>query len=186
MGRPARSGLAALAAAALLSAAAASCTDGGGGTAVLAEDIHGFRLGERFDDFSDRLGNKISWTEIPSNPAEPRDRMFAVPRPPDRDGEIERVRLAFFEDRLMEVILYYRQTTFSKLEALRRELEERYGNEATSPDGTIEMAYKTYWIRGPGMSVTIRRFTKKPENELYVQYLHDGLHERFKAQKSGG
>jgi len=108
--------------------------------------------------------------------------MLAVAGVPDLSGEIERARLAFFEDRLMEVILYYRHTNVMKMMNLKEQLEERYGTEATSPDGTVEMAYKTYWIKGPGMTVTLRRITKKPAEELYVQYLHDELHERFKRK----
>lgn len=170
--------------AAALMAAAPGC-GGGSDVPVLKEDIHGFRLGETFDQFKERVGTRVAWTQIPSGPAEPRDHMLMVTGTPDRTREIERARLTFFEGRLMEIILYYRQTNVTKLYALRSELEERYGNTATSPDGTIEMAYKTYWIKGPGMTITIRRFTKKPKDELYVQYLHDELHERFK-EKTGG
>jgi hypothetical protein len=176
MGMP-RRGLAVLAAAALL---APGC--GGDDVAVLEEEIHGFRLGERFDDFKDRVGTRISWTEIPPRPAEPRDHLLAVAGTPDHSQNIERARLAFFEGRLMEVILYYRRTGFSQLNTLKMELEERYGSRATAPDGSIEMAYKTWWIKGPGMTITLRRITKKPADELYVQYLHDELHERFKRR----
>lgn len=183
MVRRAHRGLAVLAAAALMAPLVPGC---GGDTRVLKEEIHGFRLGETFDDFRERVGTRVSWTEIPARPAEPRDHMLAVTGTPDRAREIERARLAFFEGRLMEVILYYRQTNVSRLEALRKEIEHRYGHTATSPDGTIEMAYKTYWIKGPGMTITIRRITKKPADELYVQYLHDELHERFKRQTGGG
>lgn len=183
MGRPRRPA-ALLAAAALLALIAPGC--GGPDVEVLDEDLRGFRLGETFEQFRERVGTGIAWTEIPSHPAEQRDRMLAVAETPDHAPDIERARLSFFEDRLMEVILYYHDTSVHRLNALKAELEGRYGNTATSPDGAIEMAYKTYWIQGPGMSVTIRRITKKQGDELYVQYLHDGLHERFKAQKSGG
>ena len=180
MDRRLRRRLAVLAAAALISPWAPGC--GGGDVSVLEEDIHGFRLGETFGDFSKRLGHRVAWTEIPPRPGDQRDRMLAVAGVPDLSGEIERARLAFFEDRLMEVILYYRHTNVMKMMNLKEQLEERYGTEATSPDGTVEMAYKTYWIKGPGMTVTLRRITKKPAEELYVQYLHDELHERFKRK----
>ncbi len=110
--------------------------------------------------------------------------MIAVTGTPYRSREIEMSRLTFFEDRLIEVIFYYKRTTYSQLETLRDQLVEKYGVEPTSPDGTREMAYKTYWFNAGEMSVTIRRITKKPETELYVQYQHKALMERLK-KKSG-
>jgi len=41
------------------------------------------------------------------------------------------------------------------------------------------MMQKTYRLNGPGMSITLRRITKKNETELYVQYLHDELHKKL-------
>lgn len=149
---------------------------------VLEEEIHGFRLGERFDDFDRRVGQSIGLARIPIPRGDPRERMYSAARTPDSAPEIERVHLTFQDDRLMEVILYHRTTSVAKMHALKKLLEERYGTTATSPDGTIEMAYKTYWIRGPGMSITLRRITKHAGTELYIQYLHDQLHERLKRK----
>jgi hypothetical protein len=146
---------------------------------VLDEEIHGFRLGERYADFERRVGGRIGLEPFPIPRGDPRERMFEAARTPDRAPGIERVRLAFHEDRLMEVILYQRNTSVASMHALKELIEERYGTRAVSPDGTIEMAYKTYWIRGPGMSITVRRITKHAGTELYVQYLHDELHERL-------
>ncbi len=92
-------------------------------------------------------------------------------------------RLTFFEDRLMEVVFYYKRNTFSQQETLRKEITERYGREPASPDGTIEMAYKTYWYNLDEMSITIRRITKKPKTELYVQYQHKELLNRLKGER---
>jgi hypothetical protein len=159
-----------------------SCSDGEDLT--IDRNIEGFFLGEKFEDFKDRIGVSVPWTEIPSPPHDPRGMMIAVTGTPSGSTEIEMSRLTFFEDRLAEIVLYYRRTGFTKLETLRHILERRFGTGATSPDGTAEMAYKTYWIKGPGMSITIRRITKMPETELYVQYQHDELMRRMK-EKAG-
>lgn len=102
---------------------------------------------------------------------------------PSRSRDIEMSRLTFFENRLMEIVFYYRRNNYSQLETLRKEITERYGVEPTSPDGTTEMAYKTYWFNLDEMSITIRRITKKPETELYVQYQHRELLNRLKEKK---
>ena len=110
--------------------------------------------------------------------------MIAVTGTPSGSREIEMSRLTFFDDRLMEIVLYYKRNTYSQLETLREQLVEKYGVEPTSPDGTTEMAYKTYWFSLPEMSITIRRITKKPKTELYVQYQHKELLNRLK-EKTG-
>lgn len=92
-------------------------------------------------------------------------------------------RLTFFEDRLMELVLYYKRNSYPQQETLREEITERYGVEPTSPDGKIEMAYKTYWFNLPEMAITLRRITKNPRTELYVQYQHRELLNRMKEQK---
>ena len=83
----------------------------------------------------------------------------------------------------MEVIAYYKDTSRNKLRKLRIELEERYGGTMVAPDGTTEMAYKTYRLSGPGRSITLRRITKHTGIELYVQYLHNELHARLVQRK---
>jgi len=164
---------AALAAAALL----AGCS--GGEDLRLGEEIHGFILGEKFEDFERRLRHRTEWAPAPAPRGIPGGETWTVSRMPDRDRHIEKARLTFVEGRLAEIVLYERNPGTGRLRSLKKELEARYGTEASSPGGDTEMAYKTYWIRGPGMSVTIRRITKKPEDELYVQYQHDELFERL-------
>jgi len=66
---------------------------------------------------------------------------------------------------------------------LRDLIAERYGIEPTSPDGSIEMTYKTYWFNLPEMAITIRRITKNQKTELYVQYQHRELLNRYKEKK---
>lgn len=79
----------------------------------------------------------------------------------------------------MEVVVYFRDTGRINLEWLRTQLEGRYQTSAAAEDGKLEMAQKTYRLAGPGMSITIRRITKRDTTELYVQYLHDELHKRL-------
>lgn len=154
-------------------------TDGDAG--VLEFDIYGFRLGEKKDDLFERIRYITSWEE--TEPAKGREdtEAFIVWRTPDRSRDVESARLSFYRGRLMEVIVYFRMKNVSKLNSLKAEIEESYGVYPTSPDGTIEMAYKTYWYRKDGMSITLRRITKKPETELYIQYFHIRLHELMKA-----
>ena len=109
--------------------------------------------------------------------------MLAVTGTPSHSRNIEMSRLTFFEDRLMEIVFYYKRNTYSQLETLREEITEKYGIEPTSPDGTTEMAYKTYWFNLDEMSITIRRITKKPKTELYVHYQHRELINRLKEKK---
>jgi hypothetical protein len=147
------------------------------------EWIEGFYLGETLDGFKERVGTSIAWTEIAGSPHDQRGTMLAITGAPSGTREIEMSRLTFFEDRLMEIVFYYRRTTFSQLEMLRDMIAEKYGVEPASPGGEIEMAYKTYWFNTPEMSITIRRITKKPETELYVQYQHRELVERLKEKR---
>jgi hypothetical protein len=110
--------------------------------------------------------------------------MIAVTGTPAGSRDIEMSRLTFFQDRLMEIVLYYKRTSYAMLETLRDQIEVNYGVEPTSPGGDTEMAYKTYWFNLPDMAITIRRITKKPETELYVQFQHRELLERYK-EKTG-
>ena len=109
--------------------------------------------------------------------------MLAVTGTPSHSRNIEMSRLTFFEDRLMEIVLYYKRNSFSQQETLRDQIAEKYGIEPASPDGTIEMAYKTYWFNLDDMAITIRRITKKPKTELYVQYQHRELINRLNEKK---
>lgn len=151
---------------------------------MLEEKIEGFYLGETLDGFKERVGLSVAWTEIPGSPHDRRGTMIAVTGTPSGSREIELSRLTFFDDQLMEIVLYYRRNTFSQLETLREQIVEKYGIEPTSPDGTKEMAYKTYWFSLPEMAITVRRITKKPKTEMYVQYQHKELLNRYK-EKTG-
>ena len=126
----------------------------------------------------------MNWTEIPGSKYDNRGMMIAVTGTPSGSRDIEMSRLTFFEDRLMEAVFYYKRNTYSMQETLRKAIVEKYGVEPTSPDGSIEMAYKTYWFGLPEMAITIRRITKRPKDELYVQYQHKGLLNRYK-EKTG-
>lgn len=159
----------------------ASCS--GGEDLKLDEKIEGFYLGETFKEFRKRIGTSVSWTEIPGSKYDQRGMMLAVTGTPSHSRNIEMSRLTFFEDRLMEIVFYYKRNTYSQLETLRKEITEKYGIEPTSPDGTTEMAYKTYWFNLDEMSITIRRITKKPKTELYVHYQHRELIDRLKEKK---
>ncbi len=124
----------------------------------------------------------MNWSKIPGSRHEQRGTMIAVTGTPSGSREIEMSRLTFFEDRLMEVVFYYKRNTYSQQETLREQTVEKYGVEPVSPDGSIEMAYKTYWFNLPEMAITIRRITKKPKDELYVQYQHRELLNRYKVK----
>ena len=129
------------------------------------------------------MGTSVNWTEVPGSKNDQRGTILAVTGTPSRSRNIEMSRLTCCEGHLMEIVLYYKRTTFSQLETLREEITGRYGIEPTSPDGSIEMAYKTYWFNLPEISITIRRITKKPKTELYVHYQHRELLERMKEKK---
>ena len=150
-----------------------------GGDLVLREDLHGFFLGQSRDAVFRRAKNIARITKAPDPPLGYRGDLWDFSAPLEPHPAVQRVRCAFFEERLMEVILYYRDTSVTNLDWLRMQLEGRYQMNAVAEDGKYEMAQKTYRLAGPGMSITIRRITKKDTTELYVQYLHDELHERL-------
>ncbi|MCK4537983.1 MAG: hypothetical protein KAV42_04205 [Candidatus Krumholzibacteria bacterium] len=158
-----------------------SCSGGSGGAVEVLEDpVYGFYLGEKSGDLFERVQYKTSWTRAENPRTSYRGEIYEFSRPADGSREISRLRLTFVDDMLMEVVAYMRSTNISKLNLLKHRIEEDYGVQPTSPDGTTEMAYKTYWFKVPGMSITLRRITKKPENELYIQYMHDEFHRRIK------
>jgi len=178
-------------AAVLCAACLAACSGCGERDEIvpLKESICGFYPGEKMDDLFDRARGMVSWREIPNARGDYRGELYIFDSPLARCPGVDHVRLSFIDKRLMEIILYYKQTNVTQLMFLKNRLERQYSTKSTSPDGTTEMAYKTYWLKAPGMSITIRRITKRPETELYVQYLHDQLHEklkRMKSEKSGG
>jgi hypothetical protein len=169
-----------------------SCTRedrGGSEDLKLDESVYGFYLGEPKNGLFERARYRTTWEEIPVSRHDDRGELYRFERPLDGSREVDHLRLAFLDGYLLEVIVYFRNTGVSHLRKLKTQLEERHGTSLSSPDGTIETAYKTYRLSAAGMSVTLRRITKKPRTELYVQYLHDGLHRRLlqrQKEKSGG
>lgn len=146
---------------------------------VLREDIYGFFLGQSKDAVFKRAKNIARITKAPEPPLGYRGELWDFSAPLEAHPEVQRVRCAFFDDRLMEVVVYFRNTGLMNLDWLRMQLEGRYQTSAIAEDGKYEMAQKTYRLGGPGMSITIRRITKRDTTELYVQYLHDELHMRL-------
>jgi hypothetical protein len=146
---------------------------------VLREDIYGFFLGQTKDAVFKQAKNIATITKTPEPPLGYRGDLWDFSAPLDPNPAVRRVRCAFFDDRLMEVIVYFRNTDLMNLDWLRMQIEGRYQTNAVAEDGKFEMAQKTYRLVGPGMSITIRRITKKDTTELYIQYLHDELHKRL-------
>ncbi len=154
----------------------ASCSREGR-IAVLEDSVYGFHLGEKKEDLLERINTAVTWTEIEDDPAGCRGEMYELSAAADGSRGIDRVRITFLRGRLMELVVYMKQTNVTQLYNLKTKLESRYGVQASSPGGDTEMAYKTWWIKAPGMSVTLRRITKKPETELYIQYIHERFQE---------
>jgi hypothetical protein len=145
------------------------------------ENSEGLRLDENVYGFV--LGTELSWQRMEGRKWDYRGELYYFPKPLDSSQGIDYVRLSFLDGVLFEVVAYYKDTSRTKLEVLRRELEERFGGRMKAPDGTVEMAAKTYRLPGPGMSVTLRRITKHDCIELYVQYIHNELHGRLIQKK---
>lgn len=146
---------------------------------VLREDIYGFFLGQSKDAVFKRAKNISRITKAPDPPLGYRGELWDFSAPLDPHPEVLKVRCSFYEDRLMEVIVYFRRTSVTDLNWLRMQLEGWYRTNAVAEDGRYEMAQKTYRLAGPGMSITLRRITKKDTTELYIQYLHSELHKRL-------
>ncbi len=146
---------------------------------VLREDLYGFFLGQEKDTVFKRARGVATVTRAPEPPLGYRGELwdFSAPLEPHRD--VSRVRCAFFDGRLLEVIVYFRDTSLQNLDRLRNQLEGQFGTSAVAETGVKEMAQKTYRMPGPGMSITLRRITKKEGIELYIQYLHDELHQEL-------
>jgi hypothetical protein len=148
-----------------------------------SESLYGFYLGEPRDELFDRAKGTVSWSKLPGNKWDYRGELFRFSGPLDGTEDIDYLRLAFFEDRLFEIVAYYTDTSRTRLHTLKREIEERYGDTMVAPDGTVEMAYKTYRLSTPDKTVTLRRITKHTGIELYVQYMHSELHSRLIKRK---
>lgn len=180
---------AAAAAVALALCLSASCArDDRGAGLKLDQSRYGFFPGETKNEVLERSRNVATVSKAPDPPLGYRGELWDFSRPLEPHPEVDHVRLAFFEERVVEIIVYFRDTSPRRLEMLRRRLEGELGTAAVAEDGEFEMAQKTYRLGGPGISVTLRRITKKESTELYVQYLHDELHRRLVERnvQSGG
>jgi hypothetical protein len=153
------------------------------GEFLLQEEIYGFVLGESKDAIFERAKSELSWQKMEGRRWDYRGELYYFPKPLDGTQGIEYIRLSFLDGILFEVVAYYKDTSRTKLTVLKRELEARFGGSMKAPDGTKEMAAKTYRLPGPGMSITLRRITKPDGIELYVQYIHNELHGRLIQKK---
>lgn len=149
----------------------------------LGDELHGFYLGERKDDLFDRSKYRLTWEKLTEPRIENRGEMYRLSGTLDSSRDIDHVRVAFIDGYLWELVVYFRDTGFSTLRNTKRRLERQYGVRATSPPGTIEKTYKKYSFDLPEMTVILCRFTKKPENELFIQYMHKELHRRLLERK---
>ena len=149
--------------------------------AKLSENICGLYLGETKGDLFKRARGVAEITIAPDLPRgqASRGELYNLSAPLEPYPGIDHLRLAFFNSRLWEIVVYFKDTGVSNLEWLKIKLEGQYQTRAIAPDGTIEQAYKTYRLAGPGMSITLRRITKKESTELYIQYIHDELHKEL-------
>jgi len=147
------------------------------------DNVYGFILGEKKGDLFSRAKGQIKITRLKKNKRsdDPRSDMWIASGALRSSNGVENIRLTFFEDRLMEVIVYFKDTSVKKLNQLKKKLEDTYNTTPKSPDGTTETVYKTYRFETSGTSTTLRRITKIGKTELYIQYLHKKLHRKFLA-----
>jgi hypothetical protein len=167
----------------LLCLPSCSRTDENGEQTKLDHAVFGFYPGETKRELFKRARGTATWEKLPGSKRDYRGELWKFSGPLDGSAGIDHVRLAFLDGRLLEIIVYFTETSASKLEVLKGDLESQYQTQAATPDGTKETTYKTYRLPGPGISITLRRITKLTETELYIQYLHDELHRRLIARK---
>jgi hypothetical protein len=160
----------------LCAVAGASCSRTGGRPAEkLSYDIDGLYLGETKAEVEKSARGIAELTPAPEVPYGFRGDLYNLSAPLEGQLGVDHIRLAFFDDQLWEIIVYYKDTGVDHLNYLKAQIEGTYGVPAKAPESTIEQAFKTYRLDAPGMSVTLRRITKKDETELYVQYIHKVL-----------
>jgi hypothetical protein len=145
----------------------------------LPESVYGFYLGETQKELFKRAKGVATLTRTSSSRFDYRGDLWRCSAPLVYTPGVDHVRLGFFHGRLWEIVIYFKNTSAAHLDDLKNQLEAKYDTHAVSPSGTIEMAAKTYWLSGPGMSITLRRITKKNSTDLYVQYFHEKLHEEL-------
>ena len=155
-----------------------SCRSKKDDSLVLKDSVYGFFLGQTKGEVFKSANGIATITRAPESPYDYRGELWNFSAPIEPHADVERVRCAFFKNRLMEVIVYYRDTDLSNLEWLKLQIEGQYRAHGVAEDPEHEMAQKTYRFTGEdihGMSITLRRITKKDGIELYVQFLHDEL-----------
>ncbi|RKZ05782.1 hypothetical protein DRQ05_05850 [bacterium] len=143
--------------------------------------VYGYVLGESKDKLFKRAEGLVLISKFKKDKrsTDPRSDMWYCSGALDNTRGIDHVRLTFFDDHLMEVIVYFKDTSVLKMKALKQQIEDEYGVRGVAPDGTVETAYKTYRFNTPDMSITLRRITKFEGTELYIQFLHNDLHHLF-------
>ena len=159
----------------------ASCSEKGGDEDLkLSDPVYGFYLGETRTELFKRARGKIEWEKIKNPRGDFRGDLYNFSGVLIDTPEVSHARLAFLDGYLMEVIVYFRDTSVSRMRMIKRHLEKFYEMKPTSPDGTREKVYKTYRFYAPGTSITLRRFTKLDETELFIQFLHKELDGRLR------
>jgi len=149
----------------------------------LSDPVYGFFLGETRSELLERARGTLEWEKIENPRRDFRGDLYRFSGTLVDSPRISHARLAFLDGYLMEVIVYFKDTSVSEMRRVKRRLEEFYEMKPTSPDGTREMMYKTYRFYAPGMSITLRRFTKLEETELFIQFLHAELDSRLRARR---
>jgi hypothetical protein len=146
---------------------------------VLREDIYGFFLGQTRSSVFKRAKGIAEITKAP----EPRlgygGELWNFSAPLEPASEVDHVRCAFLRNRLMEIVVYYRDTGQRNLDLLKFRLEGQYQTRAVADDSKVEVARKTYRLTGPGMTIMLRRQSASGKTDLYIQYLHDELYKEL-------
>ncbi|MGD1048885.1 MAG: hypothetical protein ABR899_09085, partial [Candidatus Krumholzibacteriaceae bacterium] len=75
---------------------------------VLREDIYGFFLGQTKDTVFERAKDIATITRAPEPPLGYRGELWNFSMPLEAHRDVDYVRCAFFKDRLVEVIVYFR------------------------------------------------------------------------------
>ena len=151
--------------------AAVSCSKGDEGAELrLTGDVYGFYLGEAKADVFSRAGRSVRIARAPDPPLGYRGELYTLSATLDSSVGVDHVRCAFLDGRLLEIIVYFRDTSRANLARLKEELEAIYGRTFQAEDPSREMVQKTYRFSLPDMSVTLRRITKESgvnTKELY-------------------
>ena len=169
-------------AALILMMLSASCSENGGcdgGKLKIDESLYGFYLGESYDELFERSHNVVTWESMDVPYQSRRGDIYRLSGTLDTSPGVDHVRLTFLDGCLWEIIVYFDKKDILHLDSLKQFYEDRFGARAKAPPGTIEKVFKTYWLPGPGMGVTLRLIKKPQGDELYVQFQHNILHKRL-------